>query len=362
MTVKKLLLFALAITLSFVSCKTEKQVYGELISSPVPEIVEHATAATTATVTNTASTEDDIREYISVLASNSMQGRMSASPYEALAAEYIKEKFESLGLKSFNDNYYQKFPVTSVGYFDKPASGGYKGDYPSMKVETGSSQNVVAYLETNDLTHEGEYIMIGAHYDHIGTKTVGDTVLINNGADDNASGTAGLLELAKKLCSAKNLKYNVIFTAFGAEEKGLIGSRYFCNNPPVPIEKIKLMINMDMIGRMNPSNRFYISTIKPNIQLNALVDVIKKSHPDVDAVVSYDDYLRGTDHTPFYMKHVPVMSFTTGLHSAYHTPADTIGSINWKGEKQVLDFIYDLVISPAMDNCIFSFTLSAQNP
>jgi Zn-dependent M28 family amino/carboxypeptidase len=207
-----------------------------------------------------------------------------------------------------------------------------------------SSQNVVAYMETGDSPNENDFIAIGAHYDHIGTQMSGDSMLINNGADDNASGVAGLLEIAEKIRSAENLKYNVLFVAFGAEELGLIGSHFFCENPPLPLEKIKLMVNLHMIGRMDSVNHVYINTIEPNVPLNTVVDEVKSSHPDINAILAFGSYRRGSDHTSFYNKHIPAIFFTTGLHSAYHTPADTIGAINYKGEKQALDFIYDFIL------------------
>ena len=486
MTLKKNPWVILAISLLLVSCKVRKQDSPDIPRLEI-ETVKYSTA--------TDITEGDIRLHIGVLASDSMQGRGSATSYEALAAEYIKERFESLGLKAFNGNYFQAVPITSRKYFSdcELYFDGYKGDYPSdfrsmimfdsltvagevvfagygndsdygnlpvknkwvmvlensnsilyerkataknngalgllvigidgtpggeryvlpadsvpmikvsrklsdrllahagtsvrevsEKTKTGeiksidipvvvnatiksatqaiSSQNVVAYLEASDSGQENGYIVIGAHYDHIGTRRVNDsTLLINNGADDNASGTAGVLEIAEKLCSVKGLKYNILFAAFGAEELGLIGSRFFCNNPPVPLEKVKLMINMDMIGRMDSINRAFINTVESNENLNAVINKVKDSHPDVNAVISLEK-LANTDHFPFFDKKIPVIGFTTGLHNDYHKPTDTIGSINYTGEKLLLDFIYDIVISPAMDDCIRSLTSSGSNP
>jgi len=342
MTLKKNLFVIFAISLLLVSCKVRKQSFPDITRSEI-ETVKYRTV--------TDITESDVRLHVGVLASDSMQGRMSASPYEALAAKYIKERFESLGLKAFNGNYIQTFPMTLRRYFNNSAT------------QAATSQNVVAYLEVNDYEHENEYIVIGAHYDHIGTRMADDsTLLINNGADDNASGVAGLLEIAEKLCSAKELKYNILFAAFGAEELGLIGSNFFCNNPPIPLEKIKFMVNLDMIGRMDSINSAYINTIEPNDKLKAVIDKVKVSHPDINPVMSFKYYMRGSDHSSFYEKQIPVMFFTTGLHNDYHTPADTIGSINYTGEKLLLDFVYDIVISPAMDDCIRSLTSSDTSP
>ena len=205
------------------------------------------------------------------------------------------------------------------------------------------SQNVVAYLDASDSKKEKEYIVIGAHYDHIGVRTEGDSLQIFNGADDNASGVAGVLEIAEKLKTEKKLKYNFIFVAFGAEEMGLVGSRVFCNNPPVPLEKIKLMVNLDMIGRMDSNNQILMHTIEINEQLNTELERIKKQHPQINANLSFDSYLRGSDHASFFNKKIPSISFTTGLHKDYHKTTDTPDAINYEGGKLLLAFVYDFI-------------------
>ena len=340
MTLRKIIFSILVFSLTFVSCKIRKQ-------DPAEPVLQASKMAGYRTVPDI--TENDIYWHISVLASDSMQGRRSASPNEVLAAEYIKERFKSLELKPFNDDFLQNFPVTVTSAI-------------TSKSDPCFSQNVVAYYEANDSIPESDYIVIGAHYDHIGTQTDGEIIQIYNGADDNASGVAGILEIAEKMIAEGKLKYNVIFVAFGAEELGLVGSNYFCNNPPVPLEKIKLMVNLDMIGRMDSNNSVYINTGKPDDRLSALVDAIKDSHPDLNTTFSFDFIMMGSDHTPFHNKNIPVLFFITGLHSDYHKPTDTIDAINFKGTKLLLDFVYDLVISPAMDDCIRSFTSSEVNP
>ena len=344
MTLKKFFYVLFAISFVFSSCKVSKQ-NVDAISQVETRVLNHKTV--------TDITEDDIHWHISVLASDSMQGRATNTPYEAKAAEYIKEQFQSIGLKAFDDNYLQ--PVS--GYSHKNVSC-----YGIIDVDEVMSQNVVGYLETGDSENEDGYIVIGAHYDHVGTKTIDGSVEIFNGADDNASGVAGMLEIAEKLSAEKQLRYNFIFAAFGAEEVGLVGSQFFCDNPPVPLEKIKLMVNLDMIGRMDWTNKVLIHTVKYNDHINRMLDEIKDLHPDINATIAFDNYLQGSDHTPFYNKNIPVLSFTTGIHKDYHTPFDTSGLINYKGEKRLLDFIYDFVISPAIDNCMRSLTSSELSP
>ena len=341
MTSKKILFFLFAIFpvfSLFTSCKVNQQnvvtISPSLLETGIPK-----------KVTVTDITEEDIRNHISVLASDSMQGRKINTPYEAMAAEYIKEQFNSLGLKAFDNNYLQPVPVYSNSkftgcefYFD-----GYEGKYP--ETQWVMSQNVVGYLETAGSGNDQGYIVVGAHYDHVGTKTDDDVVQIFNGADDNASGVAGVLEIAEKLNAGHQLKYDIIFVAFGAEEAGLVGSRVFCDNPPVPIEKIKLMVNLDMIGRMDSSNHIYINTIEATSRFDTVLDEIKKMYPAVNVAFKLDGYLRGSDHTSFFNKNIPVVYFTTGLHNDYHQPTDTADRINLKGQKILLDFVYDFIIS-----------------
>ena len=347
MTFKNTPLIIIVIFLSLTSCKVSR----DKLASKVSKWENF--------MTKTDITEDDIRLHIGVLASDEMKGRESGSPDEALAAEYIKNKFESLGLKAFNNNYIQTFSAPVNKYVTNTVIY-YNSN--SEEKKTTSSQNVIAYMEASNSKRENDYILIGAHYDHIGTDAINNTILINNGADDNASGVAGMLEIAEKLLSLDNFKYNVIFVAFGAEELGLVGSYYFCNNPPVPLEKIKFMYNLDMIGRMDSNNGVYMNTIEPNDNLSVIVDAIKGSHTEINTSFLYDYYLRGSDHTPFFKNNIPVISFTTGIHSDYHKPSDVIDSINFGGQKLLLDFVYDMVISPAMDEYIRSFTSSSVSP
>ena len=344
MTLKKFFYVLFAISLIFSSCKVSKE-NTATTTSFATEILKYTTVPEI--------TENDIRWHISVLASDSMQGRATSTPYEAKAAEYIKEQFQFLGLKAFDDNYLQSITC----YSHRNVSG-----YGIIDVDEVMSQNVVGYLETADSENENGYIVIGAHYDHVGTKKNDDSVEIYNGADDNASGVAGILEIAEKLKAGEKLKYNVIFAAFGAEEMGLVGSREFCNNPPVPLEKIKLMINLDMIGRMDSDNHVFINTAEDTNLFSPLIDEIKKLHPDLNVDFALDSYLQGSDHTSFFNKKIPAIFFTTGTHKDYHKSTDTPDSINYQGTKQLLDFVYDFVISPAMDSCIRSLTSSDVSP
>ena len=213
------------------------------------------------------------------------------------------------------------------------------------RVDTAYSRNVVAYLEGSDPGLKDEYIVVGAHYDHLGMTEES----IFYGADDNASGTAGLLELSEKLVSvSSDLKRSIIFIAFGAEEQGLVGSEYFCEHLPVPSEKIKLMINLDMIGRMNSSNKVTAHTMEKNTPVEASLKEIIAGNDNLNMIFDYGK-VNNSDHYPFYQKQIPVVFFTTGLHGEYHRPSDTIDKINLDGTKQILDVIYELIRINAED-------------
>jgi hypothetical protein len=214
------------------------------------------------------------------------------------------------------------------------------------KQDSMQSNNVVAYMEGKDSVLRNEYIVIGAHYDHLGKRITdgmhGDSIIIYNGADDNASGVAGLLEIAEKLTANNNLKRSIIFMAFGAEEEGLKGSRFICENLPVPPENIKFMINLDMIGRLDSCN-LYVNTVRENTPVERVLKNLSRSYPEIKLNFA-PSKKQNTDHYPFYAKNIPVASFTTGYHPQYHTPNDTIGTINCSGEKYLLDLVYDLVV------------------
>ena len=206
--------------------------------------------------------------------------------------------------------------------------------------------NVVGEIRSRNRQYRDEYILIGAHFDHIGMGGVGSGSRLPNeyqvhpGADDNASGTAGLLELAQKLSSnINNLKRSVLFVGFDAEEKGLLGSKHFIESSPVKIENITTMINMDMIGRMSDSS-YTVGGVGTSPLFEHLLDSLKKGRP-FNLVMNKPGF-GPSDHATFYTKDIPVLFFFSGVHDEYHTPADTWQLINLRGEKHILDYIYDL--------------------
>lgn len=210
--------------------------------------------------------------------------------------------------------------------------------------ESNQTYNVVSQLLINP---DFEYIVIGAHYDHLGFGGAGtgsrnpNTYAIHYGADDNASGTSALIEIAEKLNSKHDsLKNNFLFVAFGAEEMGLIGSKHFVNNLPVNDTLIKAMINVDMVGRMRSERNLQIGGIGTSAEGKALIESINQKYK-LKLGLSPEGY-GPSDHSSFYAKNIPVFFFSTGAHIDYHTPGDSLGSINIAGMEEASRFVYDL--------------------
>ena len=207
--------------------------------------------------------------------------------------------------------------------------------------------NVVGLIQSGNRKYRNEFVVIGAHFDHVGFGGIGsgsrqsDTVAIHPGADDNASGTAGLLEIAQKLASQKNrLKRSVLLLGFDAEEKGLLGAKYFVEHPSVDLENIVAMLNMDMIGRMADS-AFTIGGVGTSPLFEPLLDSLSLGK-QYNISLTKPGY-GPSDHAAFYGKDIPVLFFFSGFHDEYHKPMDTWELINLGGEKEILNLVYDVV-------------------
>lgn len=210
----------------------------------------------------------------------------------------------------------------------------------------GKSWNVGAYIDGNDEKLNNQYVVIGAHFDHLGwgeqNSLYTGEPMIHNGADDNASGTTGLLELAEKFSSIKDqLKRKIIFIAFSGEELGLLGSSYVANNFPLPIENVSTMINMDMIGRLNDKNDLIVGGTGTSSNWKSILD--DKNEYDFNLTFN-DEGFGPSDHSSFYGKNIPVLFFFTGTHSDYHKPSDDYDKINSKGEEKVVKYVFDVAM------------------
>jgi len=213
----------------------------------------------------------------------------------------------------------------------------------SLSPKTRSARNVVGWIDNGaPLT-----IVIGAHLDHLGygedgnSMIKGGTPAIHNGADDNASGTASLIELSSALKKSKQKKFNYLLIAFSAEELGLNGSKYFVENPTISLNTVNYMINMDMVGRMNDSTQtITLGGYGTSPSWKNMIDAVKNK----SFTIKYDSSGTGpSDHTSFYRKDIPVLFFFTGLHTDYHKPSDDADKINYIGMAKVVQFIQQLI-------------------
>lgn len=209
------------------------------------------------------------------------------------------------------------------------------------------SRNIVAMLPGTDPSLKDQYVVVGAHFDHLGMGGPGsgsravDTIAVHNGADDNASGVAMIIELAEKVASEKNNRRSLIFASFGAEEMGLIGSNAFTADPPIEIGKIVAMFNFDMVGRLDTAtNGLQIGGTQTAKELE---DILKENNTGFELGLSPEG-VGPSDHASFYLQNIPVLFISTGAHPDYHTPLDDADRINYEGEKKVGDYSYSVLM------------------
>jgi aminopeptidase YwaD len=211
------------------------------------------------------------------------------------------------------------------------------------------TENVVGLIEGSDPLLKDEYIVVGAHYDHLGFGGPGsgsrkpDTVAVHHGADDNASGTAMVIELAGKMAGEKkNLKRSILFVAFSGEEMGLLGSKYFTDHSPVDMKKIKAMFNFDMVGRFDKEkNSISVSGTGTSLEGDSII--LKYERGLKFTVTHSPDGYGPSDHASFYASNIPVFYFTTGAHTDYHTPEDLANRLNYEKEKEIGEFSANII-------------------
>lgn len=228
-------------------------------------------------------------------------------------------------------------------HFSDPSSTHRVALNTGVLVQSRTARNVVGFMDNG----ASQTIVVGAHFDHLGYGEDGNSMLrggkpdIHNGADDNASGTSAMLELVQQLSNIKSQHNNYLFIAFSAEELGLNGSKYFVENPTVPLSSINYMINMDMVGRLNDSTKtLTIGGFGTSPSWRPMMDAVKKR----SFTIKLDSSGTGpSDHTSFYRKGIPVLFFFTGLHSDYHKPSDDADKINYLGIFQVVRFIHHMI-------------------
>jgi Zn-dependent M28 family amino/carboxypeptidase len=281
-----------------------------------------------------------IKEDVTFLSDDALEGRQTGTNGEKAAAEYIAERFKNLNLEEKGtEGYFQNFtfkpktnPHQKVNYTVK------NGD------STITGTNVLGFINNN----ADQTIVIGAHFDHLGYGAEGSLYrgekAIHNGADDNASGVAVMLNLAKKLKN-KNTSNNYLFMAFSGEEMGLLGSNYFVKNATINTKNINYMINMDMVGRLKADSTLAVY----GVGTSPIFKQTLKAHNSNFKLIQKESGIGPSDHTSFYNADIPVLHFFTGQHKDYHKPTDDFDKLNYEGMTTISNYIFE-VISDLDDN------------
>jgi len=275
-----------------------------------------------------------MEEEVKVLASDEFKGRETGTEAELMAAEYIMGQMVEMGLepKGNAGTYYQTFtfkpktdPHQQIGFQEA-------GD------STITGTNVIGFIYNKS----SNTVVIGAHYDHLGFGGEGSLhrgePAVHNGADDNASGVAVLLDLANKIKSTK-LSSNYLFITFSGEEMGLLGSNFFTKNATLDLEEVSYMLNLDMVGRLREDKTLSVSGTGTS---PIWPQVLNASNPGFKLVLN-ESGVGPSDHTSFYLNDIPVLHFFTGQHEDYHKPTDDAEKLNYEGMRLISAYLFSLV-------------------
>ena len=280
-------------------------------------------------------TQNKILEDVTFLADDKLEGRQTGTEGEKAAAAYLVQRFQELDLEpKGTDGYIQMFNF-------KPKTNPHE-DVKFTEVSSDSTivgRNVLGFIDNKS----DQTIVIGAHYDHLGyggegSLFRGDEKAIHNGADDNASGVALMLNLASKL-RATNVNNNYLFIAFSGEEMGLLGSNYFVKNATIDVAKMNYMINMDMVGKMNADSTLAVYGVGTSPRFKQALT----ANNQFFFFFYYESGIGPSDHTSFYLGDVPVLHFFTGQHEDYHKPGDDASKLNYEGMNMISDYIFDII-------------------
>ena len=293
---------------------------------------------------NNISYENRIFDDINYLADNKLEGRQTGSKGEQIAADYIADRFKVLKIDAKGtDSYFQDFS------FNKSSNPHEQVTFEDTDNENQIfSKNVIGFIDNG----AKNTVVIGAHYDHLGYGGQGSLYVgkeIHNGADDNASGTALMLDLANQL-KFDNFNNNYLFIGFSGEEMGLLGSNYFVKNPTIDLSSINYMINLDMVGRLKEDKSLAIYGVGTSPIFKQTIN----SNNDSFNIIENESGVGPSDHTSFYINDIPVLHFFTGQHADYHKPSDDPDKINYQGVKEISDYIFSL-ISDLNDNGRIAF-------
>ncbi|MDB9782132.1 M28 family peptidase [Winogradskyella sp.] len=294
--------------------------------------------------------KNTIKEDVVFLADDKLEGRQTGTEGEKLASDFLVQRFKAIGLEpKGTDGFLQAFSF-------KPKTDPHKEvQFTTNADSTITGRNVIGYINNN----AKNTIVIGAHYDHLGFGGEGSLYregdkAVHNGADDNASGVAVMMDVASRLSIDKGLKQNTnnnyLFMAFSGEEMGLLGSNYFSKNPTVEAESINYMINMDMVGRMKADSTLAVYGTGTSPMFKQTI----KANNDKFKIIENESGVGPSDHTSFYLIDIPVLHFFTGQHEDYHKPGDDAEKLNYEGMNLISNYIYT-IISDLDDNGELAF-------
>jgi hypothetical protein len=278
-------------------------------------------------------TAADVKRRIEIIADDSMGGRDTPSRGLEATARYIAAEFRRFGLAAAGDSggFIQRYPLPG-------------GNSNGRSGRARTAPNVVGVLEGSDPVLKNEYIVLSAHMDHVGIGVPVDGDSIYNGADDDASGTTGVVELAEALSMpGARPKRSVIFLTVSGEEHGLWGSAWFSEHPAVPIGQIVADLNIDMIGRNWKDTIVVIG--KEHSDLGATLDRVNRAHPElrmkaIDDIWPEENFYFRSDHYNFARKGVPILFFFNGTHPDYHGPNDEPDRIDAEKESRIVRLVY----------------------
>ncbi|MDA1015194.1 MAG: M28 family peptidase [Planctomycetota bacterium] len=281
--------------------------------------------------------QPDIRKHIRVLASDTFEGREAGTRGGIAAGVYIVKQLEAIGVES--------------GVPDGTFYQGFGRNY----------RNILGVIRGSDATLKNEYILVGAHFDHVGYGRRGNSNgpfgFIHNGADDNASGTTALIEIAEAILSLTNRpKRSVLFTFWDAEEMGLLGSEHWSGRPSVPLKQVKLAVNIDMIGRLRKDTlQMYGSRTAPGLRR-----FVSEHNVKPNLSIDFDwDLLRDSDHYPLAQRQIPFVMPYTMKHYDYHRPSDDIEKLDYEGLERIGRFVFHMVLDAANRDSLSAFRAEA---
>ena len=279
--------------------------------------------------------ENKIKEDVYFLADDKLEGRQTGSEGEKKASEYIAQRFSDLGLEKKGINgYFQTFSFKPKTDPHQEVSYTVEGNDSTI---TGT--NVIGYID-----NKAPYtVIVGAHYDHLGYGAEGslyrgEEKAIHNGADDNASGVAVMLNLASKLKNT-NKGNNYLFLAFSGEEMGLLGSNYFTKNATTDLASVNYMLNMDMVGRLKQDSTIAVYGVGTSPIFKQVINSSNKEFK----IIENESGTGPSDHTSFYNSDIPVLHFFTGQHEDYHKPSDDSETLNYQGMEAISNYIFEII-------------------